>query len=91
MPHASFATATRGLDLSRPPSEIGVIGDAFCSCEVIPFGLVEDDFSSYDMTQFSKRFERLELARGVPPEEMQPPTQEVVNRDDVCKDQDRIT
>jgi hypothetical protein len=90
MPHASFATTTRGLDLSRPPSAIGVKGDAFCSCEVIPFGLVEDDFSSYAMTQCSKRFERLKVARVVFLEEVPASTQEVVDRDDGCKDQDRI-
>ena len=47
------------------PSAIGVIGDAFARYEVVPFGLVEDDFVNYAMSQFSKRFERLEKARGV--------------------------
>lgn len=46
------------------PSAIGVIGDAFARYEVVPFGLVEDDFVNYAMSQFSKRFERLEKARG---------------------------
>lgn len=46
------------------PFAIGVIGDAFAAYEVVPFGLVEDDFVTYAMTQFSKRFERLEKARG---------------------------
>lgn len=46
------------------PSAIGVIGDAFARYEVVPFGLVEDDFIHYAMAQFSKRFERLEKARG---------------------------
>ncbi len=46
------------------PSAIGVIGDAFASYEVVPFGLVEDDFVNYAMSQFSKRFERLEKAKG---------------------------
>lgn len=46
------------------PSAIGVIGDAFARYEVVPFGLVEEDFVNYAMSQFSKRFERLEKAKG---------------------------
>ena len=46
------------------PLAIGVIGDAFAAYEVVPFGLVEDDFVSYAMSQFTRRFERLEKARG---------------------------
>lgn len=46
------------------PSAIGVIGDAFARYEVVPFGLREEDFVNYAMGQFSKRFERLEKARG---------------------------
>lgn len=46
------------------PSAIGVIGDAFSKYEIVPFGLVEDDFVNYAMSQFSKRFERLEKAKG---------------------------
>ncbi|MBL0344203.1 R2-like ligand-binding oxidase [Candidatus Villigracilis affinis] len=46
------------------PSAIGVIGDAFARYQVVPFGLVEEDFINYAMSQFSKRFERLEKARG---------------------------
>lgn len=47
------------------PSAIGVIGDAFARYQVVPFGLKEEDFVSYAMSQFSKRYERLEKARGV--------------------------
>lgn len=47
------------------PSAIGVIGDAFARYEVVPFGLKEEDFVNYAMSQFSKRYERLEKARGV--------------------------
>ena len=46
------------------PFAIGVIGDAFAAYPVVPFGLVEDDFVTYAMSQFTKRFERLEKARG---------------------------
>jgi len=47
------------------PFAIGVIGDAFAAYDVVPFGLVEDDFIDYAMSQFTKRFERLDKARGV--------------------------
>jgi len=47
------------------PSAIGVIGDAFARYEVVPFGLKEEDFINYAMSQFSRRFERLEKAKGV--------------------------
>ena len=46
------------------PLAIGVIGDTFARYEVVPFGLVEEDFVNYAMMQFSKRFERLEKAKG---------------------------
>ncbi|HNB42388.1 MAG TPA: R2-like ligand-binding oxidase, partial [Anaerolineales bacterium] len=46
------------------PAAIGVIGDAFARYEVVPFGLKEEDFVNYAMSQFSKRYERLEKARG---------------------------
>lgn len=46
------------------PFAIGVIGDAFAAYEVVPFGLVEEDFVNYAMSQFTKRFERLEKAKG---------------------------
>ena len=46
------------------PFAIGVIGDAFAAYDVVPFGLVEDDFVGYAMGQFTKRFERLEKAKG---------------------------
>ena len=46
------------------PFAIGVIGDAFACYDVVPFGLVEDDFVDYAMSQFTKRFERLEKAKG---------------------------
>ncbi len=46
------------------PSAIGVIGDAFACYEVVPFGLVEEDFVNYAMSQFTRRYERLEKARG---------------------------
>jgi ribonucleoside-diphosphate reductase beta chain len=52
------------------PFAIGVIGDAFARYDVVPFGLKEDDFVNYAMSQFSRRFERLEKARGASMEEI---------------------
>lgn len=46
------------------PFAVGVVGDAFSRYQVVPFGLSEDDFIQYAMTQFGKRFERLQKARG---------------------------
>ncbi|MBK7452785.1 MAG: R2-like ligand-binding oxidase [Anaerolineales bacterium] len=46
------------------PLAIGVIGDTFARYEVVPFGLVEEDFVNFAMAQFSKRFERLEKAKS---------------------------
>jgi ribonucleoside-diphosphate reductase beta chain len=59
------------------PSAIGVIGDAFAKYEVVPFGLVEDDFVNYAMSQFSKRFERLEKAKGASLDEINRVAREV--------------
>lgn len=64
------------------PSAIGVIGDAFAAYEVTPFGLVEDDFIQYAMTQFSKRAERLEKARGASLDEINRVTQSVIESRD---------
>lgn len=52
------------------PFAIGVIGDAFACYEVVPFGLVEEDFINFAISQFTKRFERLEKARGASLEEI---------------------
>jgi ribonucleoside-diphosphate reductase beta chain len=64
------------------PLAIGVIGDAFARYEVVPFGLVEDDFIAYGMTQFSKRFERLEKARGQTLDEVNRVTKKIIESGD---------
>ena len=51
------------MNMLLPPA-IGVIGDAFARYEVVPFGWKEEDFVNYAMGQFTKRYERLEKARG---------------------------
>ena len=58
------------------PFAIGVIGDAFACYDVVPFGLVEDDFVNYAMSQFTKRFERLEKAKGASLDEINRVAQE---------------
>jgi ribonucleoside-diphosphate reductase beta chain len=64
------------------PSAIGVIGDAFAAYEVVPFGLVEDDFVNYAMTQFSKRFKRLEKAKGQSLDDVNHTTKQVIEAED---------
>ncbi len=43
---------------------LGVVGDAFAPYDPMPFGLVEGDFIDYATSQFQKRIERIERARG---------------------------
>jgi len=64
------------------PLAIGVIGDAFARYEVVPFGLVEDDFIAYAMSQFSKRFERLEKAKGQSLDEINRATKQIIESED---------
>lgn len=64
------------------PYAVGVIGDAFAAYEIVPFGLVEDDFIQYAMAQFTKRTERLEKARGASLEEIYRVTGAVIEQDD---------
>jgi ribonucleoside-diphosphate reductase beta chain len=64
------------------PSAIGVIGDAFARYKVVPFGLVEEDFVNYAMSQFSKRFERLEKAKGQSLDEINHTTKQIIESED---------
>ena len=64
------------------PFAIGVIGDAFTAYEVVPFGLVEDDFVNFAMMQFSKRFARLEKAKGQSLDEVNRETKQVIEAED---------
>jgi len=64
------------------PFAIGVIGDAFTAYEVVPFGLVEDDFVNYAMVQFSKRFERLEKAKSQSLDEVNRETKQIIEAED---------
>lgn len=49
---------------------LGVVSDAFSHYDPMPFGLVEDDFIDYATSQFQKRIERIERARGATLEEV---------------------
>jgi ribonucleoside-diphosphate reductase beta chain len=61
---------------------LGIIGDAFALYDPIPFGLVEADFVEYALSQFQKRIERIERARGASLDEIYRVTQGVIERDD---------
>ncbi len=63
------------------PYAIGIIGDAFAAYEVVPFGLVEDDFIEYATNQFSRRMERLEKARNASLEEIHRIAHAVIDQD----------
>lgn len=61
---------------------LGIIGEAFDCYEPMPFGLVEDDFVDYATSQFQKRIERLERARGARLEDIETITHAVIEQDD---------
>jgi ribonucleoside-diphosphate reductase beta chain len=48
----------------------------------VPFGLTPVDFSDFAISQFQKRLERLERARGASLEEIDRVTMAVIDRDD---------
>ncbi|MFO7663773.1 MAG: R2-like ligand-binding oxidase [Chloroflexota bacterium] len=61
---------------------LGVIGDVFAQYDPVPFGLVEEDFIDYGLSQFQKRVARLERAREMTLEEIVRMTNIVIERDD---------
>ena len=61
---------------------LGIIGDAFDSYDPMPFGLIEDDFVDYATSQFQKRIERLEKARGAKLSDIEAITHTVIEQDD---------
>lgn len=64
------------------PQAMEVIGDVFESYDPVPFGLSPADFSDFAISQFQKRLERLERARGASLEEIDQVTMAVIERDD---------
>ena len=61
---------------------VGVIGDIFSGYDPMPFGLIADDFVSYAMDQFNKRYTRLEKARGASLDEINRTTTQIIEEDD---------
>jgi ribonucleoside-diphosphate reductase beta chain len=61
---------------------LGLIDEAFAAYEQMPFGLRIDDFSSYALSQFQKRLDRLEQARGKSLAEIERVTAGVIAADD---------
>lgn len=64
------------------PLAMDIIGDAFTPYDPVPFGLSPADFSDFAISQFQKRLERLEKARGASLEEIDRVTMAVIERDD---------
>ena len=64
------------------PSALGVIADMFAAYQVVPFGLVEDDFVSYALSQFGKRYARIEKARGASVSEVDRLTHDAIEAGD---------
>jgi ribonucleoside-diphosphate reductase beta chain len=64
------------------PGALGVIGDVFSAYDTVPFGLVEEDFTDYALSQFQKRVARLERAREMTLDEIATATNHVIERDD---------
>jgi len=46
------------------PLALGVVGEIFAAYDPVPFGLAPDDFLTFASTQFQRRFQRIERARG---------------------------
>lgn len=64
------------------PMALDVIGDVFSHYDPVPFGLRYEDFTDYAISQFQKRMDRIERARGATLEEIYRTTLAVIERDD---------
>jgi ribonucleoside-diphosphate reductase beta chain len=64
------------------PLAMDIIGDAFEPYDPVPFGLTPADFTDFAISQFQKRLERLEKARGASLDEIDRVTMAVIERDD---------
>lgn len=76
-----WAVAEETMNMLVFPA-LGIISEAFACYEVIPFGLVEDDFVQYAMGQFQKRLARIEKARGASLDEIYRVTRAIIDEDD---------
>jgi len=63
-------------------SALGVVADTFARYPVMPFGLEESEFADYALSQFQKRVERLERARGASLQEVYQVTSHAIDHDD---------
>lgn len=45
------------------PHALGVVGETFAAYDIMPFGLEEELFTAFALSQFQKRLARLEQAR----------------------------
>lgn len=61
---------------------IGVVADTFARYDVLPFGLVEQEFIDFATMQFAKRIDRIERARQAGLEEVMAMTQQAIDDDD---------
>lgn len=64
------------------PPALGVIEDAFAAYDEIPFDLTPDMFIAYATSQFQKRIERVEKARGATLDEVERVTRQVIETGD---------
>ncbi len=61
---------------------VGVVREFFSRYAPVPFGLCEDEFADYAMTQFQKRMERIQKARGASLDEIYRVTHQAIDQDD---------
>lgn len=64
------------------PPALGIIGELFERYDPVPFGLEPEVFIDFALSQFNKRVERLEKARGVTLDELYEVTARVIESDD---------
>ena len=63
------------------PLALGVIGDTFACYDPMPFGLTLDMFTDFALSQFQKRLERIERARGATLDEIIAATHAAIEQD----------
>ncbi len=64
------------------PFALGVIGEMFDAYEVAPFGLEQSEFVDYALSQYGKRYERIEKAHGRTLEEVYGLTQAALDAEE---------
>lgn len=64
------------------PDALAVVGETFDYYDPIPFGLEPEVFSDYALTQFQKRIERIERARGASLDDIYQITHKIIETND---------